>query len=80
MQEQLLYRNVQRFRGGLAFKANSRLESNKEEEETAQQRSGIRLIDCWTTQPIRGRKRFLSKSREINFQSPPFEETRSTQT
>ena len=37
--EQLLRRNVQRFRGGLVFKAhrlvslNSRLESNKEEEE-----------------------------------------------
>jgi len=38
--EQLLHRNVQRFRGGLVFKAhrlcvslNSRLESNKEEEE-----------------------------------------------
>ena len=38
--EQLLYRNVQRFRGGLVFKGhrlcvslNSRLESNKEEEE-----------------------------------------------
>jgi len=37
---QLLHRNVQRFRGGLVFKAhrlcvslNSRLESNKEEEE-----------------------------------------------
>ena len=37
--EQLLHRNVQRFRGGLVFKAhrpcvplNSRLESNKEEE------------------------------------------------
>ena len=40
--DQLLYRNVQRFRGGLAFKAhrlcashNSRLESNKEEEKIA---------------------------------------------
>jgi len=39
-QEQLLSRNVQRFRGGLVFKAhrlcallNSRLASNKEEEE-----------------------------------------------
>jgi len=38
--EQLLHRNVQRFRGGLVFKAhrlcaslNSRLESNKEEEK-----------------------------------------------
>jgi len=38
--EQLLHRNVQRFRGGLVSKAhilyvplNSRLESNKEEEE-----------------------------------------------
>jgi len=38
--ELLLHRNVQRFRGGLVFKAhrlcvslNSRLESNKEEEE-----------------------------------------------
>ena len=37
--QQLLYRNVQRFRGGLVFEAhrlcvslNSRLESNKEEE------------------------------------------------
>jgi len=37
---QLLHRNVQRFRGGLVFEAhrlcvslNSRLESNKEEEE-----------------------------------------------
>ena len=39
---QLLHRNVQRFRGGLVFKAhrlcvslNSRLESNKEEEDAA---------------------------------------------
>jgi len=39
--DQLLHRNVLRFRGGLVFKAhrlcvslNSRLESNKEEEET----------------------------------------------
>ena len=38
--EQLLHRNVQRFRGGLVFKAhrlcvslNSRLKSNKEEED-----------------------------------------------
>ena len=41
--EQLLHINVQRFRGGLVFKAhricvslNSRLESNKEEEDTAE--------------------------------------------
>jgi len=40
MREQLLHRNVQRFRGGLVFKAhglcvslNSRLESDKEEEK-----------------------------------------------
>ena len=47
--EQLLHRNVQRFRGGLAFKAhrlcvssNSRLESNKEEEGRA-----ARGADTW---------------------------------
>ena len=40
IREELLHRNVQRFRGGLVFKVhrlcvslNSRLQSNKEEEE-----------------------------------------------
>ena len=41
IQEQLLYRNVQRFRGGLVFKAHmilyySRLESNSKEEDVMQ--------------------------------------------
>jgi len=43
--EQTIHRNVQRFRGGLVFKAhrlcvslNSRLESNKEEEEGSSSR------------------------------------------
>ena len=47
--EQLLHRNVQRFRGGLVFEAhglcvslNSRLESNKEEEETS--RNDLHLL------------------------------------
>jgi len=48
---QLLHRNVQRFRGGLVFKAhrprvslNSRLESNKEEEGRGAERAyrGVR--------------------------------------
>jgi len=48
--EQLLYRNVQRFRGGLVFKGhrlcvslNSRLESNKEEksDETFLREQGL---------------------------------------
>jgi len=45
IEEQLLYRNVQRFRGGLVSKAhrlcvslNSRLESNKEEEDRGEYR------------------------------------------
>jgi len=57
--EQLLHRNVQRFRGGLVFKAhrlcvslNSRLESNKEEEETGRFRSRGKAsvrARAWTT-------------------------------
>ena len=45
IKEQLLHRNVRRFRGGLVFKAhrlcvsmNSRLKSNKEEEERERER------------------------------------------
>ena len=44
--QELLHRNVKRFRGGLVFKAdrlwvslNSRLESNKEEEENPESRN-----------------------------------------
>jgi len=51
--EQLLRRNVKRFRGGLVFKAhrlfvslNSRLESNEEEEE-GQEESGRETGGVW---------------------------------
>ena len=53
--EQLLHRNVQRFRGGLAFKAhrlcvslNSRLESNKADEESARPPPGYVYYGCVT--------------------------------
>jgi len=58
---QLLHRNVQRFRGGLVFKAhrlcvslNSRLESDKEEDEADLSPKGLRAVliqglgTCWS--------------------------------
>jgi len=55
---QLLYRNVQRLRGGLVFKAhrlclslNSRLESNKEEEKKYSTQGPSRVIPCSFLEP-----------------------------
>jgi len=66
IQEQLLYRNVQRFRGGLVFEAhrlcvslNSRLESNKEEEEVT---LGIPTRAVVTLHEVSLHKGFLVKS------------------
>ena len=69
LREQLLHRNVQRFRGGLVFKdhrlcesLNPRLESNKEEEETG---GNSQVMRKGGTYPCRVRSALREKNKMV---------------